>query len=712
MSKKNKKKTQLPLRLNLLFFAVFLLFSTLILRLGVVQIVKGEDYKRKIDRTDDIVVNTPVPRGKMFDRNYQVVVDNIPKNAITYTQLKGAKPEEMVKVAERLALIIDKDTDKITERDMKDFWMIKNPEAALKKVTKKELESDELEKSDIYRLQLERITEEDLKQLTEKDLKVLAIYREFVSGYALTPQIVKNEDVSSEEYAKVSENLDLLPGVDTTIDWDRDYKFGDTLQTVLGKVTTSNEGLPNEQLDYYLSRGYNRNDRVGKSYLELQYEDILHGQKARIKNITKGNDIIQTEVISEGQRGKDLILTIDMDLQLAVEKIIEEELIAAKRQPRTGLLDRAFVVLLDPHTGEVLSMAGKQYVRNEKTNKMEMRDFALGSITTSYGVGSAVKGATIFTGYKTGVNYPGKVYYDAPLKIKDSPVKRSWTTMGNVNDIKALERSSNVYMFRTAIAIGEGNYQYGHSLPINPKAFDLMRDSFGQFGLGVPTGIDLPNETVGFKGSSTLPGHLLDFAIGQYDTYTAMQLAQYVATVANGGYRVQPHLVKEIREPSLDDEQLGPIVETIGPTVLNRLDIRDDRWLKTIQTGFHRVMQGSQGTARGFFAGKPYNPAGKTGTAEAFYDGPNKSRANAPVMNLSLVGYAPYDNPEVAMAVLVPWAYEGSSGHTANLSIGSRVMDTYFELKQQRNEKQTIENDATSVRVEQVDNSEEVNEQE
>lgn len=689
---------------------MFLLFSTLILRLGVVQIVKGEDYKRKIERTDDIVVNTPVPRGKIYDSTGKVVVENKPKYAITYTQYKGAKPEEMVKVAEKLSRIIEKDTDKITERDKKDFWIIKNPKRAEEKITKKELADENLTNKDRYRLQLNRITEEELNELTDEDLKVLAIYREFISGYALTPQIVKNEGVTPEEFAIVSENLDALPGVDTTIDWDREYSFENTLRTVLGNVTTSSEGLPSEQLDHYLARGYNRNDRVGKSYLEMQYEDVLHGQKAKVKNVTKGNNLLQTEVISEGERGLDLVLAIDMDLQLAVEKIIEEELLATKRLARTSLLDRAFVVLLDPHTGDVLTMAGKQYVRNEETNQMEMRDFALGNITTSYAVGSAVKGATIFTGYQTGVNYPGKYYFDTPLKIKDSPIKSSWTTMGNVNDITALERSSNVYMFRTAIAIGEGNYQYGRPLPINTKAFDIMRESFGQFGLGVRTGIDLPNETVGFKGSSVLPGHLLDLSIGQYDTYTPMQLAQYVATIANGGYRVQPHLVKEIREPSLDDEELGPIVDKIGPTVLNRLNIRDEQWMKNIHTGFYRVMHGSQGTASrtGQFNGKPYQPAGKTGTAEAFYDGPNKARANAPVMNLSLVAYAPFDQPEVAMAVIIPWAYEGRSGHTVNYSIGSRVLDAYFDLKKQRAKQDVNKDNESNTSNETIENEEEL----
>lgn len=188
---KAKKKSKIPFRLNILFFAVFILFSVLILRLGVVQIVQGEEYKKKLDRTNDVVVKTPAPRGKMYDRTGKIIVDNIPKNAITYTQYKGAKQDEMLKVAEKLAYIIDMDIEKVTERDMKDFWILKNKERAAEKITKEELKDDNLESSDIYRLQLDRISEENLSELSEEDLKVLAIYREF-SGYALTPQIVKN----------------------------------------------------------------------------------------------------------------------------------------------------------------------------------------------------------------------------------------------------------------------------------------------------------------------------------------------------------------------------------------------------------------------------------------------------------------------------------------------------------------------------------------
>lgn len=690
VNKKKKKKTQVPFRLNMLFFVVFMLFSALILRLGVVQIVYGNDFKREIERTEDITIDNPVPRGKIYDRNGKVIVDNSPLNAITYTKYQNADQKEMLMVAARLAKYITMDTKKVQERDKKDYWLMAHPDEAKKKITKKDWDQykqKKLDDKDLYKIQLSRVTDAELSQLTNKDLQILAIFRQFNSGYALTPQIVKNKGVSAKEFAVVSENLESLPGVNTTTDWDRNYVFGSTLRTVLGKVTSSDEGVPKELLDYYLARGYSRNERVGKSYIEKQYEDVLHGEKAKVKNKTdKAGNIISTEVVSEGKRGKDLVLTIDMDLQASVEKILEDQLRLAKKEPSSGLLDRAFVVMMDPRTGEVLAMAGKQIGKNEETGKEEMKDFALGNISTSYNVGSAVKGATILTGYKTGAISPGSTQFDEPLKIQNTPVKKSWKNFGRINDLRALQVSSNVYMWKTAIAMGGGHYAANESLPLNMKAFDTVRQSFSQFGLGVRTGIDLPNEATGYPGPIKKPGLLLDLVIGQYDTYTNMQLAQYVSTIANGGYRVQPHLVKEIREPILDNKEMGPVVQEIEPKVLNRIDAKDE-WIKRVQQGFKMVMQVGDGTAVRYFHTAEYHPAGKTGTAEAFYDGPKRKQfgKEAPqVMNLSLIGYAPDDNPEIAMAVLVPWAYQSANGRGTNNYIGRAVMDAYFDLKKKR----------------------------
>lgn len=711
MNKEKKKKTHVPFRLNLLFFLVFVLFSVLILRLGVVQIVYGDDYKRELDRKEEVPVNSPVPRGKMFDRNLKVMVDNVPLDAITYTRYQSTKPREMLETAEKLAELIDMKPDKITERDRKDFWILKNPNRAEAKITKEDRKLVEEKKQSekyLYEVQLKRITEKEFNEFTKEELEVLAIFREFNGGMELVPQIVKNKDVKKEEFARVSENLDSLPGVDITTDWDRFYKYDKTLKTVLGKVSSSEEGLPKESLDYFLARDYSRNDRVGKSYIEKEYEDVLHGQKAKVKNIKdQSGNVVETEEVSKGERGKDLILTIDMDLQLATEKILESELRKAKARGNTGLLDRAFMVLMDPNTGEVLTMAGKQIVRDEKTGKGTVEDFALGNISTSYTVGSSVKGATVLAGYETGAISPGTQFNDVKIRIKGTKPKGSVRDFGWINDYDALRRSSNVYMFRTAINIGGGNYVPNQPLDINPAAFNTMRDIYAQFGLGARTGIDLPNEMAGFKGPERSPGKLLDLSIGQYDTYTPMQLVQYVSTIANGGNRMKPHIVKEIRQPLDDNEKLGPVLQEIKPTVLNRLPMSDVE-IARVQEGFRQVMQVQGGTAVDPFGKKSYKPAGKTGTAEAFYDGPDRKKFKEPepTNNLTLVGYAPYNKPEVAFATVVPWAYQGQPGHSMNKAIAEQVMDTYFKLKEER-AKKAIEQTAS----EQIDNSKEVKEQ-
>ncbi|WP_396652957.1 peptidoglycan D,D-transpeptidase FtsI family protein [Metabacillus arenae] len=687
MTNQTKKKKTLPLRLNILFLLIFLAFSAMIFRLGLLQIVYGEDYKEEVEKKEEVNVSTSVPRGKIYDRNYNAVVDNKPLNAITYTRSASTSQEERLKVARKLAEIIELDTKKITERDKKDYWIVTRPEKAEAKITKEDLQNVEdgkMKEEDLYQLQLNRITAEELAEITDEELKVLAIKSKMDSGYALTPQIIKNDNVTNEEYAYISEHLEDLPGVDITTDWQRQYPYQGMLQTLLGSTTDANEGLPQDQLDYYLARGYSRNDRVGVSYLEYQYEDVLQGQKEKIRNITdKEGNIIDTEMISEGEAGKDLVLTIDMELQQEVEAIITDELLAAKKKSGTQLLDRAFVVMMNPQNGELLSMAGKQIVNEDGERKVE--DFALGAMTSSYTMGSAVKGATVLTGYQTGAIQPESVLLDEPLYIKGSPVKKSYQTMGYINDLTALQRSSNVYMFKTAIEMGNGEYRRNKSLPLETKAFSTFRNYFSQFGLGVKTGIDLPNEAKGFKGKDYTPGLLLDFSIGQYDTYTPLQMAQYVSTIANEGYRMQPQIVKEIREPD-PQEGIGPVIKSVQPEVLNKVDMKAS-YVKRVQEGFRRVMQEKRGTAYGYFMGADYNPAGKTGTAQAFYDGPNEDKFLTPTYNLTLVGYAPFNNPEVAFAVVVPWAYENASdSHPINNQIGRRIMDKYFELNEKQEE--------------------------
>ncbi|MBO1578528.1 penicillin-binding protein 2 [Bacillus sp. XF8] len=689
--KKNTKKSKIPFRLNILFFCVFLLFSAIIIQLGKVQIVEGESYKNLAEKQGDSTISIPVPRGQIFDREGEKVVNNNAIRTITYTRMKGVNSEGILKTARDLANVLvmpEADINKLTETDKKDFWVQLNKGKAQKKITKqdeakfraKNIEGKELDKK-IEQLRRERITGEELNELTPKDLNVLAIKSKMSSGYSMTPQIIM-KNVPEKEYTIISENLARYPGVDTTVEWERNYVNGDLFRSILGNITSSEEGLPKEHLDFYMVRGYSRNDRVGKSYIEQRYEDVLHGTKAEVKNITdKDGNIIRTETVSKGKSGNNLTLTIDMKLQKQVEEIIEKHLKAFKGSER--LLDRAFVVMMDPKTGQLLSMAGKKLVK--KDGNIEVEDYALGTMTSTYELGSTVKGATLLTGYETGAITPGTYFFDAPMKFKGTAkAKKSWKDFGTIDDVRALQVSSNVYMFNTALKIAGINYVPNSSLDIKAATFDKMRYYFGQFGLGVSTGIDLPNEALGQKVKQNYqPGFLLDLAIGQFDTYTPLQLAQYVSTIANGGYRMKPQIVSEIREQTMKKEDIGKVVQAMDPIVLNRVDMKKE-YIDRIQEGFRQVFQEGDGTGVKTFKNAPYKPAGKTGTAQTVYGGEDPigrdSEGNRiPCYNLTLAGYAPYDNPEVAFSVVVPWVNDDKGG--INSMIGKDILDAYFALK-------------------------------
>jgi len=536
----------------------------------------------------------------------------------------------------------------------------------------------ELQK-EINRITRERITDVETDSFTEEELEVLAIYREMMSGYAYSPQIVKSGNVMDEEFATVSERLGELPGVDTTTDWERVRKSDNT---ILGTTTSSIEGIPKSREDYFLARDYSGNDRVGKSYIEQYYEDLLKGQKSIVKNIKdRSGRVIETKTIRQGEPGKDLILTIDSELNQAIESIVSDKLLELKRGPNTGELDRAFLVMMNPNNGEVLSLVGKQVVTNPETGKLEIWDYAYGTFTANHEAGSTVKMATLLTGYQENVVRIGETKIDEPIRIGGGITKRSLFNQYSrvaVTDIEAIGMSSNVYMFRIAMAMADSNNSSGESTRSIENAFDTLRQSFASFGLGTKTGIDLPGESGGLIGQSNSIGILMDLSIGQFDTYTTLQLAQYVSTIANGGYRIAPKVLKEMREPSADGEIFGPLIQETGVNILNRIQ-NSDAEIDQVKRGMHYVYYAPKGTASNHFAGKDYDGAGKTGTAQAFSSGKS-------TINLSHVGFAPYENPEIAYAILIPNITTKPGDHTAGAQnkIIQQAVDEYFKLKVKR----------------------------
>ncbi|SHM77847.1 peptidoglycan D,D-transpeptidase FtsI family protein [Gracilibacillus kekensis] len=681
--KLKKKKVQLPFRLNILFVVVFLLFSLLIVQLGVVQILNGEEAQREINQTENTPSEKPVPRGKMYDRNHNMILDNQAVKSITYTPPKNGdsahfRLELAGKLASYMTIIKDEEelNDTIRERDKKEYWYLKNQEAVAKRLTEDQKNSDA---SDQYQAQLDSITEEDLNKVEWNNslLNTLAIKKELDAAYELSPHVIVNENLTDEEYAQVAEHLYNLPGIDAVINWKRDQKYDDTLSSFLGNLTSADEGIPKEESDFYLANGYTWNDRVGTSGLEQQYEHVLRGRKEKTlyTTDTSGN-VTNAEVVVEGQRGKDLVLTFNMDLQEEMDKIVEDELRNAINHPvnNNGYLEDAMAVLMNPQTGEILSLSAIRYDRDNK----EYVNNAYRTIYDAHAPGSSIKGATVLAGYEEGVIDIGTVLDESPIKIKGSGEKSSYDYLGpSLNDLQAIELSSNAYMMRIAIRISGATYRENERLyNFNFDAFDTMRNYYSQFGLGVKTGIDLPYEAKGVIGTNPGAGNFLDLSFGQYDTYTALQLAQYVSTIANDGYRVKPHLMKEIREPNIENEELGKILRLKETEVLNRIDM-DETYVKRVQEGFRKVF--TSGTASRAWRNYPYDVAGKTGTAQnpQYKDGEKVAETH----NLTLVGYSPVENPEVAFAVVVPKNGTGSGQYSVHHEIGKRAIEAYYELK-------------------------------
>ncbi|NPC92359.1 penicillin-binding protein 2 [Bacillus sp. WMMC1349] len=676
-------------RINLYFFAVFTLFAALIIKLGVVQIVKGEDYEAQASRIDAKIATYPAPRGKMYDKYGRVVVDNQSVPAITYTNMKGTETKEKVKTAEKLAKLIDIDTSFLKERDLKDYWLATHEEKAAGLLSDKE---KKFTAKKTYALQVERVPERDISALkkNKQELETVAFFRRFSGGYAYEPQIVKAmnpkksskdsdklldeksskqlpaKDLTYEEVSRVSEHLAELPGVDVIMDWTRKYPHEKTLYSVLGGVTTPEQGLLKDREDFYLTRGYARNDRVGKSYLEYQYEEYLNPKKAKVQyNENRAGKVVGQETIDEGRRGYDLQLSFDIELQQKVEKIIEDEL--NRFRGSNPMLDRAFVVMMDPNNGDVLSMAGKQIVDGKIT------DYAIGTFTTQYEMGSAVKGATVLAGFQDGMPH-GQGYFDQPIKLAGSEPKKSWKNLGYVNDVSALQQSSNVYMFNVAMRMAGFTYVKDAPFPADLEDLKKMRYYYNQFGLGVKTGIDLPQESAGMQTKpKSVGGLLLDEAIGQFDTYTPLQLAQYMSTIANGGYRVQPRIVKSIHQP--ESEKIGPVIEERSPKVLNRIN-NSASDIERVKIGLKKVTQSANGTAHNVF---DHDVSGKTGTAQASYYGINKQMWGEEVYNLTFAGYYPSEHPKVAFSVVVPYLNNDKAKISKNIS--KRIIKAYADLQ-------------------------------
>ena len=412
--------------------------------------------------------------------------------------------------------------------------------------------------------------------------------------------------------------------------FERFYPYKDTLKNVLGSVGF----IQKENKNYYLKKGYKLYEKVGISGLEREYEEYLKGTNAKYK-VNNDNSLT---LISHGKKGSDLYLSIDINLVNEINTIIKEELVKAKKHLNTQYLNDAFVIVGNPKTSEVYSLNGQRYL-NDNT----FTDISLNNINSAFTMGSVVKGATISVGYKYNLIEKDQKILDGCVKLKNKTEKCSFKELGYLDDVSALKMSSNYYQFLIAISLLGKKYTPNMDLNASEKEFNIYRDMLSSYGLGIITGIDLPNEKPGLKGNIISDDLLLNLAIGQYDTYTPIELFNYINTLAMKGKRISPSLVNEIKNNDF-------IIYKNKHEVVDNVQISNDDF-NQIHKGFYEVM--NNGTGLGFM-NKNLLPAGKTGTSESFIDTDNDGKIDTKTLTLTMAGFFPYDDPKVSLIVVCP----------------------------------------------------------
>ena len=612
---------------KIFYYILFLfLFGILGIRLIMIYSNHNEYQEKLIEKTQIYVSGSSAPRGRILDTNGKILVDNIGVKTIYYNKVSGITVSDEVDIALNLASILTVDEGKTEE--LKEYWLVKNNNG--KNLIMEEeyelLEERKITSDDIKTLKLQRITDDMLNEFSEEEKKAAHIYSLMNEGYSYTKKVIL-KDVSEEEYAKVIEAS--IPGITGELSWERVYPYGDTLRSILGSIGA----IPEEKKDDYLNNGYELTDIVGLSYLELEYEEYLQGTKAKY---LVNNDNTLTK-ISEEERGNDLVLSIDIDLQMKVEKIIKDKIVLGDKYPNTDYYKDSYALISDPNTGSILAIAGIR--RNDDDT---WSDISLNTINKSFTIGSAVKGATIAVGYKYGLIEMDKYITDSCVKLYLVPEKCSFKSLGRINDLTALAYSSNYFQYLIAIGLTGNTYTRNMQLNATNEHFQIYRNMLASFGLGVKTGIDLPGEQTGIIGSTVADDLLLNLAIGQYDTYTPVEVLQYINTLATGN-RTALSLMKEIK----DGED---VILSNEANVLNEVDLSDE-YLNRIREGLKLVL--SEGTGK-IYVDRTLSAAGKTGTSESFYDSNSDGLVDVATITSTFAGYFPADDPKYSVVVITP----------------------------------------------------------
>ena len=681
---KGFNKNRIKFRYNLMTIFTYVIGIILIIQLFNLQIVHGAEYREQSNTRLTRETTLEAARGSILDRTGNVLASSDMKFAL---ELYKTKIDDetlnnsilgIIQVLEKYGVSYD-DSFPI---NINPFTYTIEGETLANWKEDFDLDENISAEEAFYKFKDKySISNEDINEVR----KIISIrYQITTQGYSSTKALTIAENIPREAVAEFSENSDKYPGTNIVVEPIREYTQGTLAAHVIGYASK----ISSEEYEVR-KETYSQNDIIGKTGIESIFEEYLKG-----KNGTKQIDMAVDGTITaeytaeEAIEGSDIVLTIDAELQRVTEQVLAENL----QKIQSGGFGRAYAatasscVVMDVRNGEILAMANVPTynpqdfvggISTENWNKYindPAKPLVNKAIQNSYSPGSIFKMVTAIAGLETGAITTSTRINDTGVytKYPDSP-KNCWYYTdyhrghGWLNVAQAIQKSCNYFFYETADRIG----------------IDVLDQYATYFGLGKKTGVELLGETDGVLASRESkaalhpdstnwnPGDTLNAGIGQGDNeFSPLQMAKYISMLANGGKNIDVSIVKTIR--NADGSEVSK--NEINEFVKQKLGLEDDTTgdlninpenLRVILEGMRSVTD-EQGTASSVFRNFEIEVGGKTGSAEA----PGNK------VNAWFAGFAPFDNPEIAVIVMVE---NGGHGYYAGEAV-REIMREYFGM--------------------------------
>jgi penicillin-binding protein 2 len=633
----------------ILFRAVVVVaFALLALQTWQLQIVRGDEYSDMAAENRFRLKSIDAARGVIYDRDGRLLAGNVASFAVSIVPADLPEEDED-RVLQYLSTLLDVPVSS----------------------------------SDVGRSQTEDIDRSSLAGTADYEPEPQLKERLDAGRDApFTPVRVKS-NVARETAFIIEEQRLQLPGVIVEIEPLREYISG----TLFAHITGYVGHIPEQEVESYVGDGgsdYDSNDIVGLTGVELTYEDELRGHKGQshVEVDVTGREIQTIGTQVDPVPGHNLVLTLDADLQAAITEILEEGI-------RDAGSESGVAVAMDPRNGEILAMVSlPSYDSNLFIGGIAEEDYTLLSddprhplvnhaISGQYPPGSTFKVVTAAGGLEQGtvtrsstIFCPGTIWIPHRFAPEDPELAQAfncWLKTGHhsTSMVEAIAQSCDIYF--GVLAGGYGEFEGLGQAALAQYAL--------YFGLGEPTGVDLPGETAGLVpdetwkrltyGETWVTGDTYNAAIGQgFILTTPLQILNATAAVANGGELYRPQVVREVRDAD------GNVVRAFTPDLVRSVPVSDEN-LATVRQGMRAAV--THGTAMAANLGGVV-VAGKTGTAE--FPGQRDWEGNLPT-HAWFTAFAPYDDPEIAVVVFVEGGGEGS---LVSVPMAAEILAYYFDL--------------------------------